>query len=213
MVARALASAAALAGSLSNSPGSARAASIAAISRRAAGRSRFGLGDAAAQGRELDALFGGGRRRSGAAGTPAVPIAARSFSPACPALAEHELSIVVEVAVERRDLAVGDQPQPVGAGLDQVAIVRHQDHRARIVVDRLDQRRAAVDVEMIGRLVEHHEMRPAEGRKPEQQPRLFAAGKLAGRRVGERFAENPMAPARARTLASGASGISRRRWP
>src|SRR5205807_3566582 len=43
---------------------------------------------------------------------------------------QHPPPIVVEVALERSDLAVRDQPQPIGAGLDQVAIVRHQDHRA-----------------------------------------------------------------------------------
>ena len=62
-----------------------------------------------------------------------------------------------------------------------MAVVRHQDHRARIAVDRLDQGRAAVDVEVIGRLVEDHQMGTREGRKSDQQARLFAA-QLAGRR-------------------------------
>ena len=56
--------------------------------------------------------------------------------------------------------------------------MRDQDHRAGKVVDGLDQRRATVDVEMVGRLVEDHEMRRAEGGKPEQQPRLLAARQL-----------------------------------
>ena len=42
-----------------------------------------------------------------------------------------------------------------------MAVVRDQDHRAGIVVDRLDQRVAAVDVEMVGRLVEDQQMRAA----------------------------------------------------
>ena len=67
---------------------------------------------------------------------------ARARSPPCfghrrlvrlaPRSAEHEPAVVVEVAVERRSLAVGDQQQAIGAGLDQIAVVRHQDHRARI---------------------------------------------------------------------------------
>ena len=89
---------------------------------------------------------------------------------------EHEAAVIVEVAVEGLDRAVADQPEPVGAGLDQMPVVRDQDHGAGIVVDRLDQRGAAVDVEMVGRLVEDEEMRPGEGREPEQQPRLLAAG-------------------------------------
>ena len=44
---------------------------------------------------------------------------------------EHQAPVVVEIAVERRDRAVGDQPQPVGAGLEQMAVVDDQDHRAR----------------------------------------------------------------------------------
>ncbi len=53
--------------------------------------------------------------------------------------------------------------------------MRDQDHRARIIVDRLDQRGAAVDVEMVGRFVEDDEMRAAEGGETQQQPRLLAA--------------------------------------
>ena len=91
-----------------------------------------------------------------------------------------------------------------------MAVVRHQDRSAGIFVDRLDQRGAAVDVEMVGRLVENDQMRAAEGREAEQQPRLLAAGQTLRPGVSAAAAENPMAPARARTLASGASGISLR---
>ncbi len=47
--------------------------------------------------------------------------------------------------------------------------------RARIVVERRHQRIAAVDVEVVGRLVEDQHARPAEGDEPKQQPRLLAA--------------------------------------
>ena len=97
---------------------------------------------------------------------------------------KHAAAVVVEVAVERRDRAARHQPEPVGAGFQQIAVVRHQDHRAGIVVDRLDQRGAAVDVEMVGRLVEDDEMRRGEGRQPQQQPRLFAARQRLDRVVG-----------------------------
>ena len=65
-----------------------------------------------------------------------------------------------------------------------MAVVRHQDDRAGIVVDRLDQGRAAVDVEMVGRLVEDEQVRAAEGREAEHQPRLLAAGQLLDLLVG-----------------------------
>ena len=91
-----------------------------------------------------------------------------------------------------------------------MAVVRDQDRGAGIVVDRLDQRGAAVDVEMVGRLVEDDEMRPREGRKPEQQPRLLAARQRSRPACRRARRKSRCAPARARTFASGASGISRR---
>ena len=49
--------------------------------------------------------------------------------------------------------------------------------------ERLDQRLAAVDVEMVGRLVEDQQVGAGEGGEAEQQPRLLAAGEVARRRV------------------------------
>ena len=76
----------------------------------------------------------------------------------------------------------------------------HHDHGAGIVVDGLDQRGAAVDVEMVGGLVEHDEMRPVEGREAEQQPRLLAAGEIGdgGIRHGGRKADGAGAGAHLR---------------
>ena len=53
--------------------------------------------------------------------------------------------------------------------------MRDQNDGAFIIVDRLDQRGAAVDVEMVRRLVEDEEMRRVEGGDAEQQSRLFAS--------------------------------------
>ena len=77
-----------------------------------------------------------------------------------------------------------DQPQPVGAGVEQIPVMRDQNDRALVIIDRLDQGGAAVDVEMVGRLVENQQMRPVEGREPHQQARLFAAGELRDLGVG-----------------------------
>ncbi len=65
-----------------------------------------------------------------------------------------------------------------------MAVVRDQNGRAREVVDRLDQGSAAVDVEMVGRLVEDQKMRAAVGGEAERQPRLLAAREPLDRRVG-----------------------------
>ena len=77
---------------------------------------------------------------------------------------------------------------------------------------RLDQRVAAVDVEMVGRLVEDEQMRAVEGGEPQQQPRLLAAGERSRPACRRLAPESPIAPTRARTFASGASGISARTW-
>ena len=92
-----------------------------------------------------------------------------------PSRRQHLAAIVVEIAVVGRDRAVRHHPQPVGAGVDQVAVVADHDHGAGKFVDRLGERGAAVDVEMVGRLVENDQLRAEERRKPEQQPRLLAA--------------------------------------
>ena len=60
---------------------------------------------------------------------------------------------------------------------------------------------------MVGRLVEDQQVRRVEGGKPHQQARLLAAGKILGG-VSIFSVASPIWATRARTLASGASGIS-----
>ena len=86
-------------------------------------------------------------------------------------------AIIVEVALERRHGAVGDQPQPVRHQVDQMGIVADQHDGAGVVVDRLHQRLTGVDVEVVGRLVQDQNVRPGIAHQRQQQPRLFAAGK------------------------------------
>ena len=76
------------------------------------------------------------------------------------ALGQHQFLIIIEITVEGDGLSIRHQHETICAGLDQVAVVRHQDHGAGVGIDRRDERRAAIDVEMIGRLIEHDEMRP-----------------------------------------------------
>ena len=110
-------------------------------------------------------------------------LSASRFSRRSPDDAGDQLAVVVEIAVIGVHRAVLDQPQPVGGGLEQMAVMRDQDDGAGKVVQRMDQRFAAVDVEMVGRLVEDEQVRPVEGGKPHQQPRLLAAGQILGGRV------------------------------
>ncbi len=62
--------------------------------------------------------------------------------------------------------------------------MRHHDHRAGKIVDRFGERRAAVDIEMVGRLVENDHVRTMEGREPEQQPRLLTTRQAFHQRIG-----------------------------
>ena len=97
--------------------------------------------------------------------------------------------VIIHVAVEGFDRAVGDEPQPVGAGLDQMAVVADDDHRPFIFIDRLHQRLARIDVEMVGRLIEHQDMRCVERGECKQEPCLLAARKGRAFGIGQASAE------------------------
>ncbi|QTK79004.1 hypothetical protein AT6N2_C1226 [Agrobacterium tumefaciens] len=99
-----------------------------------------------------------------------------------PAGGNHEIAIFLHVAFESLDRTIGHQPQPVHRRLDQVAVVRDEDDGAAIVIQCLDQRAAAVDVEVVGRLVKDQQVRRMEGRKPHQQASFFATGQVLCRR-------------------------------
>ena len=63
--------------------------------------------------------------------------------------------IIVHIAVENANASVFDDPKLFGAGFQQIAVMRNQHHRALIFVDRVDQSRAAVNVKVIGWLVQN----------------------------------------------------------
>ena len=114
--------------------------------------------------------------------------------------------------------AVLHQPQPVGDQLDQVRVVADEDHRAAVLGQRLDQRLAALDVEVVGRLVEDEQVRRVERREQQAQPRLLPAREppdLGRRDVGAepagRQPRRAACPAtRPAAAAPGAAAASRR---
>src|SRR5439155_15065601 len=67
----------------------------------------------------------------------------------------------------------------VGGGAQQMAVVRDDDERALVGLQRLGQRLAHLDVEVIGRLVEQQQIRALAHQQRQSEPRFFAAGKLA----------------------------------
>ena len=70
-----------------------------------------------------------------------------------------EGAIVGKVAIIGRGAAIVDQPEPVGRGLGKIDIVGDEQDRAGEFVQRIDQRLAAVDVEVGSRLVEDQDVR------------------------------------------------------
>ena len=137
---------------------------VEALDRRARLPSPAGAGAPAASGaRRRGGGRPGGARRGGLGGR-----------------LQQQPAIVVHVAVVGADPAVGDQPQGIGDQLDQMAVVADDDDRTRELVDRLDQGLAAVDVEMVGGLVEDQELRRVEAHQRQGEPGLLAAREVAG---------------------------------
>ena len=106
-----------------------------------------------------------------------------------PRAVENLGPVIGEIAVIGPHRAVPDEPQPVGHELDEVHVVRDQHHRAAEALERIDQRAAALDIEMVGRLVEHQQLRRPAGDQREVEPRLLAAGKRGDRHIGLLAAE------------------------
>ena len=107
-----------------------------------------------------------GRRRGGGLGGLGL-VAARA----------QPGGVFVQVAVEFFDVAVGDAPEGFADQADQVAVVRDQHDRAGEVGQRLGQRLAHVQVEVVGGFVEQQHVRFAVGDQGQGQARALAAGK------------------------------------
>ena len=122
-------------------------------------------------------------------------------------LFEQQRAVAFHVAVVGFHGAAAHHPQPVGARLDQMPVVADENDGAVVIRQRVDQRLAAVDVEMVGRLVEDQQVRRVKRGQRQQQPRLLAARQL-GTLVSALSAPKPKVPSRVRRCASVASGIS-----
>ena len=109
----------------------------------------------------------------------AAPIARitalRSPSRARAAFRQELGAIALHVAVINRHGATLHDPQPVRGCLHEMPVMTDQDDRALILRQCMDQRLAAVDIEMVRRLIENEEMRCMECSQRQQQSRLFTA--------------------------------------
>ena len=90
----------------------------------------------------------------------------------------------------RPDRAVRTSHSRSATSSDQMRVVGDQQHRALEIGQRLHQRLARIDVEMVGRLVQDQQMRRVARHQREQQPRLLAAGEGL-RPVSARSASSP----------------------
>ncbi len=122
----------------------------------------------------------------------------RSFAPRC----EKHLAVAVEIAVVGFHRALRDDPKPVGRRLDEVAVVADQDDGAFILGERVDQRLAAVDIEVVGRLVENEQVRRVEGVMASSR-RAFSPPERCSHLVSALSWLKPKAPRRARALGFG----------
>src|SRR4051794_18322886 len=89
------------------------------------------------------------------------------------AATEH-LGPAALVAVE---LLVLDRKRALGDRIEERAVVRDEKHRARERVERRLERLAALEVEVVGRLVEHKEVRARGDGHCQREPAPLAAGK------------------------------------
>ena len=71
-------------------------------------------------------------------------------------------------------LAGVDEDEAIGGHLEHVAVVADDQDGAGIVVERLDERLARVDVEVVGRLVEDQHVRRLPRDQRQRQPRALA---------------------------------------
>ena len=93
---------------------------------------------------------------------------------------DKPLLVVVEIALERLDLAVVHQVQIVGGGAQQVTVVRDHHQRAFEIDQRLGQRLTHVEIQVVGRFIEQQQVRALPDDQRQHQPRLLAAGETFG---------------------------------
>ena len=92
-------------------------------------------------------------------------------------LPPQELLVGARVAVR---VAAAHLDDPIGQALDEVAVVRDEDQRAAVILERVEQDVLRVEVEMVGRLVEQQRVRRTQQHARHRQPRALAARQHAG---------------------------------
>ena len=89
----------------------------------------------------------------------------------------------------RKRPALVDLDDPRGDDVEEVTVVRHENHRAGEGLQIILQPADRLGVEMVGRLVEQQQIRLAGERTAKRDPAFLAAGKRADHRVERRRAQ------------------------
>ncbi len=87
--------------------------------------------------------------------------------------------VVVHVAVELQDSALLDEPELIRRGLDEVAVVAHEDDGAVVVGEGPDEGLPGVEVQVIGGLVQDEEVGSVSHRQGQGHPGLLSSGEVA----------------------------------
>ena len=88
---------------------------------------------------------------------------------------EHQVDVVIDATSVLRCAAVLDQHQPIGRELDHVSVVADDDDRTVISIERLNERLAAIDVEVVGWLVEDQQVWRLPSDERQREPRTLSA--------------------------------------
>ena len=111
--------------------------------------------------------------------------------------------VIVEIAVEFRDLPIRDENECVAHRPQQRTVVRDQHHAALEFGQRRSESVPHFQVQMVGRLVEEQQIRPLPHEKREHETRLLASGERSDLRIGHRTAEIKPAQIVAQVLLAG----------
>src|SRR3954451_16392648 len=93
------------------------------------------------------------------------------------------------VALERDAVAAIEFEDPAGDLVEEIAVVRHGDDGAGIILQKALQPRDRLGVEMVGRLVEQQEVRALQQQAAQRDAAALAARQIGDRRVARRAAQ------------------------
>ena len=93
------------------------------------------------------------------------------------------------VALERDAVAAVEFEDPAGDLVEEIAIVRHRDDGAGIVLQKALQPCHRFGVEMVGRLVEQQQVRALQQQAAQRDAAALAAGQGRDRRIARRAAQ------------------------